>query len=85
MKKQCHVYSVEYYSVIMFSKMNKLWVPAIIWLNLRDFMLSERSQSQNSMCFHWNAVLITQSSGGRGHNHVCPKLGVGLRCDENEK
>ena len=61
MKKQCHVYSVEYYSVIMFSKINKLWVPAIIWLNLRDFMLSERSQSQNSMfpleCCSYNTKL----------------------------
>lgn len=54
MKKQYHVFSVEYYSVI---KMNKLWMPTIIWLNLSDFMQSERRPSQNSVCFQWNTVL----------------------------
>lgn len=62
-----YIYIVEYICIILhlillsrilFSNKNdKLWMPPIICLNLSDFMLSERCQSLNAMCFQLNAVL----------------------------
>ena len=42
MNKMWYTYTVEYYSAIR----NEVLIPNTIWMNLKNIMLSERSQTQ---------------------------------------
>ena len=42
MNKMWYTYTVEYYSAIK----NEVLIPSTIWMNLKNIMLGERSQTQ---------------------------------------
>ena len=52
MNKMCYIYTVEYYSAIK----NDVLIPSTIWMNLKNIMLSERSQTQK---ITWYMIPLT--------------------------
>ena len=55
--KMWYIHTIQYYSTL---KRQAIWVSSITWMNSKDIMLSEISQSQRhkkSVWFHFYEVL----------------------------
>ena len=57
-KRKWYIYKIEYYSAM---KKNEVLIHATVWMNLKNIILSERSQSQKVTYYVIPFIWNTQS------------------------
>ena len=70
---------MEYYSVI---KRNEVLTHAIIWMNLGNFLLSERSLTNTTYCTHFCELSRIGKSLETESRSISPPSGAGRNCSD---